>query len=112
MEFGCVDAVRKHMIDKCHCKIAYQSDEDRAELAEFYDFGGGSDWEDLEDEDMEDEDMEVCGSEAYQLTQKVDNTLSCGRWTLSRSALWPSSWPPVPEGLLLPASSFLGSERG
>ncbi|CAO3619095.1 unnamed protein product [Cunninghamella blakesleeana] len=33
-----MDAVRKHMIDKGHCKIAYEEDDDAAELVDFYDF--------------------------------------------------------------------------
>ncbi|KAI8971555.1 C2H2 type zinc-finger-domain-containing protein [Mycotypha africana] len=33
-----VEAVRKHMIDKGHCKIAYEDDDDAAELVDFYDF--------------------------------------------------------------------------
>ncbi|TXT13459.1 hypothetical protein VHUM_00826 [Vanrija humicola] len=51
-EFGSVEAVRKHMIDKSHCKIAYDTDEDRVELSDYYNFGGAdeSDWEDVEDE--------------------------------------------------------------
>ncbi|WWD07986.1 hypothetical protein V865_006096 [Kwoniella europaea PYCC6329] len=53
-EFGSLEAVRKHMIDKAHCKLAYETEEDRAELADFYDFAGPdemaeSDWEDMED---------------------------------------------------------------
>lgn len=56
-EFGSTEAVRKHMIDKSHCKIAYETDEDRAELADFYAFDGSlededaSEWEDVEDDD-------------------------------------------------------------
>lgn len=56
-EFGSTEAVRKHMIDKSHCKIAYETDEDRAELADFYAFEGSvdedgtSDWEDIEDDE-------------------------------------------------------------
>ena len=37
-EFRSVDAVRKHMIDKSHCKIAYDSEDDRLELSDYYDF--------------------------------------------------------------------------
>ena len=68
-EFGSLEAVRKHMVDKGHCKIAYDTDEDRAELLDFYDYGAekqdGSDWE---DEDMESvghsvvDDAETVGS--------------------------------------------------
>jgi pre-60S factor REI1 len=48
-EFGSVDAVRKHMIDKSHCKMAYGTEEDHAEVQEFYEGGkGDDDWEDVE----------------------------------------------------------------
>jgi len=61
-EFGDLTAVRKHMVDKSHCKMAYETDEDRAELADFYDFKGdsdnGSEWEEVDDEEgMESEDI-------------------------------------------------------
>jgi hypothetical protein len=50
-EFGGVEAVRRHMIDKSHCKVAFETDDDRAELADYYDFAtGGDEWEDLEDD--------------------------------------------------------------
>lgn len=56
-EFGDLFAVRKHMADKSHCKLAYETDADRAELADFYDFRGdsddGSDWEEVNDEASE-----------------------------------------------------------
>lgn len=55
-EFGSIEAVRKHMIDKAHCKIAYADDEDRAELADFYDFAGdesNGEWEDIDEEDVQ-----------------------------------------------------------
>ncbi|KAI0829664.1 C2H2 type zinc-finger-domain-containing protein [Trametes gibbosa] len=37
-EFRTLEAVRKHMLDKGHCKIAYDSDEHRLEISDFYDF--------------------------------------------------------------------------
>ncbi|CDO76715.1 hypothetical protein BN946_scf184796.g9 [Trametes cinnabarina] len=37
-EFRTLEAVRKHMIDKGHCKIAYDAEEDRLEISDFYDF--------------------------------------------------------------------------
>ncbi|PPQ89566.1 hypothetical protein CVT25_012238 [Psilocybe cyanescens] len=37
-EFRSMDAVRKHMIDKAHCKIAYEREKDRLEISDFYDF--------------------------------------------------------------------------
>ncbi|KAI8803528.1 C2H2 type zinc-finger-domain-containing protein [Cladochytrium replicatum] len=77
-----VEAVRKHMVDKGHCKV---NDEDDEGVAEFYDFSsswtefetrlkkraaaGGEEWEDVEDdgvegdeimeEDVDDENMEM-----------------------------------------------------
>ena len=37
-EFRTLEAVRKHMIDKGHCKIAYDNETDRLELSDYYDF--------------------------------------------------------------------------
>ncbi|KAB5595174.1 C2H2 type zinc-finger protein [Ceratobasidium theobromae] len=37
-EFRSIEAVRKHMIDKGHCKIAYDRESQRLEVSEFYDF--------------------------------------------------------------------------
>ena len=37
-EFRTLDAVRKHMRDKGHCKIAYDTDVERLEVSDFYDF--------------------------------------------------------------------------
>ncbi|WWC59156.1 uncharacterized protein I303_101704 [Kwoniella dejecticola CBS 10117] len=63
-EFGSIDAVRKHMMDKGHCKLAYETDEDLAELADYYDFNGPdvvaeSDWEDLDNEIAEAHDPQT-----------------------------------------------------
>jgi pre-60S factor REI1 len=37
-EFRSLDAVRKHMVDKSHCKIAYGTENDRLEISDYYDF--------------------------------------------------------------------------
>jgi pre-60S factor REI1 len=37
-EFRSLDAVRKHMIDKSHCKIAYDTESERLAVSDFYDF--------------------------------------------------------------------------
>ncbi len=37
-EFRTLDAVRKHMVDKSHCKIAYDTENDMLEMSDFYDF--------------------------------------------------------------------------
>ena len=60
-EFGSVDAVRRHMTDKGHCKMAYDSNEDRAEVLDFYDYEVAEDeWEDV---DGEGEEGDVEGEE-------------------------------------------------
>lgn len=83
-DFRTLDAVRKHMVDKVHCKIAYDSEADRLEISDYYDFTSSypdgprrrkskktkkqvekpaeEEWEDLEgdeDADMEDVDEVV-----------------------------------------------------
>jgi pre-60S factor REI1 len=86
-EFKTLDAVRKHMADKSHCKIAYDSEDDRLELSDFYDFsssypdadrkmkevqkqtqdGVGDGWEDIEnDHEQVDED------DAGELSEEED----------------------------------------
>ncbi|KAL9934273.1 hypothetical protein V8E36_006729 [Tilletia maclaganii] len=52
--FTSLDAVRKHMLDKSHCKIAYFEEVDQLELSDFYDFT--SSYPDEEDEEWEDMD--------------------------------------------------------
>jgi len=37
-EFRTLYAVRKHMLDKSHCKIAYNSENEKLEISDFYDF--------------------------------------------------------------------------
>ncbi|KAJ3838707.1 cytoplasmic protein [Lentinula raphanica] len=37
-EFRTLEAVRKHMVDKSHCKVAYDSQDDRLEISDYYDF--------------------------------------------------------------------------
>lgn len=77
-EFRTLEAVRKHMADKCHCKIAYDSENDRLEISDYYDFSGsypdaesrkskeedsgrnpGDEWEDIEDDESVDADKVV-----------------------------------------------------
>lgn len=74
--FNGMEAVRKHMIDRSHCKIAYDNEEDQLELSDFYDFTSsypdaeteGGEWEDEEGDagddgdDGDDDDAEVTGS--------------------------------------------------
>lgn len=37
-ELRTLEAVRKHMLDKAHCKIAYDTEDDRLEVSDYYDF--------------------------------------------------------------------------
>jgi pre-60S factor REI1 len=70
-EFRTLDAVRKHMLDKSHCKIAYDLEADRLEISDYYDFtasypdadtrqasrlGQTDAWVDVEDEEEVDGD--------------------------------------------------------
>ncbi|KAF8070261.1 C2H2 type zinc-finger-domain-containing protein [Lyophyllum atratum] len=72
-EFRSLEAVQKHMVDKSHCKISYDSADDRLEVSDYYDFtssypDAGSRkkkkkldeavevWEDVEGEDKSDVD--------------------------------------------------------
>lgn len=72
-----IEAVRAHMLSKRHCKIPYESENEKLEISEFYNFSStyekfdqaniineadlkqgdnDEDWEDVEDEEVEDED--------------------------------------------------------
>ncbi|PFH51974.1 hypothetical protein AMATHDRAFT_141083 [Amanita thiersii Skay4041] len=37
-QFHTLAAVRQHMVDKSHCKIAYDTEDDRLEISDYYDF--------------------------------------------------------------------------
>jgi len=37
-EFRTLHAVRKHMLDKSHCKIAYDTENEKLEISDYYDF--------------------------------------------------------------------------
>ncbi|KAI0081870.1 hypothetical protein K474DRAFT_1586518 [Panus rudis PR-1116 ss-1] len=92
-EFRTVEAVRKHMVDKGHCKIAYDTENERLEVSDFYDFTSsypdadkrkkrkqakeskeaqsseeGDEWEDMEDDGGEvDEVVEIFADEDSDL---------------------------------------------
>jgi pre-60S factor REI1 len=71
-EFRTLDAVRKHMVDKSHCKIAYDTENERLEVSNYYDFStsypdahqrkkrkarkepkpDGDEWEDVDEDGM------------------------------------------------------------
>jgi pre-60S factor REI1 len=71
-EFRGLEATRRHMIDKAHCKIAFESEEERLEISDYYDFTAsypatskrksrkakaGEDWEEVV-EDGENEEVD------------------------------------------------------
>lgn len=86
-ELHTLEAVRKHMLDKSHCKIAYDTEEDRFEISDFYDFtssypddgeqnvSGEGEWEELED----DEDVdEVAGEVAARGDRGISSRVAYG----------------------------------
>ncbi|CCA66358.1 hypothetical protein PIIN_00044 [Serendipita indica DSM 11827] len=86
-EFRSLEATRRHMLDKAHCKIAFETEEERLEVSDYYDFTSSypeasrrksrktkaeEEWEDMDgesggemDEVVEDdeEDMDTDGDE-------------------------------------------------
>ncbi|KII92336.1 hypothetical protein PLICRDRAFT_468067 [Plicaturopsis crispa FD-325 SS-3] len=76
-EFRTLEAVRKHMLDKGHCKIAYDAENDKLEISDFYDFSSSyptpppekkkkkaavveeQEWENVEEDDGEEADEVV-----------------------------------------------------
>lgn len=67
-------SIIQHMLSKNHIRIPYESEEEKLELSDFYDFsksyevtgddGNGEDWEDVDEEELEnDEDIE--GEQLY-----------------------------------------------
>jgi len=94
-EYRSLQAARQHMLDKSHCKIAYESSGDRLEISDFYDFtssypsakpekhkgkGDEEEWEDLEDNDDEvDEVVDDNSSNASDVDDSLpDNQLTYG----------------------------------
>jgi pre-60S factor REI1 len=102
-EFRTLEAVRKHMVDKSHCKIAYGSSDDRLEISDYYDFtssypdaatehklageNGDSDiWEDIEGgneggdmDEIIDEDFSSEGSQPDPESNTLpDNSIAYG----------------------------------
>ncbi|KNZ80441.1 Zinc finger protein [Termitomyces sp. J132] len=95
-EFRTLEAVRKHMIDKSHCKIAYDSANDRLEISDFYDFTSSypdtklkkkrdntmkhddeQEWEDIESGDEIDADdvVDAVASDESGLDSEIDDSI-------------------------------------
>ncbi|KAF8161004.1 cytoplasmic protein [Crassisporium funariophilum] len=100
-EFRSMEAVRKHMVDKSHCKISYGSENDRLEYSDYYDFTPSyadappaskkkksrrvvdeeeESWEDTDDEDKEeaDEIVDEAGSDTSSDEDLPENELAYG----------------------------------
>lgn len=99
-EFRTLDATRKHMLDKSHCKIAYDSEDDRLEISDYYDFttsypaetkkhkrpkspsSADEDWEDADD-DGEDADEIVDDNDASDDSDDLpEDTITYGESNL------------------------------
>ncbi|KAG6820891.1 hypothetical protein H0H93_010235 [Arthromyces matolae] len=98
-EFRSLEAVRRHMVDKSHCKVAYDSADDRLELSDYYDFTSSypdaesrkektkralkelddDNWEDIESDNATDVDeiVDVTDSEESELDNS-DNGITYG----------------------------------
>ena len=57
--FRSLDAVRKHMVDKGHCKIAFSGGDAIAEFADFYDYSSSYPEADDDNNDQEDQDIDM-----------------------------------------------------
>jgi hypothetical protein len=69
-EFRTLDAVRKHMVDKSHCKIAYDTENDMLEMSDFYDFSAS--YPDAEERQRRKEERRA------KKTKKADNDAAEG----------------------------------
>ncbi|OWB86605.1 hypothetical protein B5S33_g5310 [[Candida] boidinii] len=69
-----LEAVRAHMLSKSHCRIPYESEDEKLEISDFYDFtssystpatttsaedGEEEEWEDVDEEDVDEDDDNV-----------------------------------------------------
>ncbi|KAF9071077.1 cytoplasmic protein [Rhodocollybia butyracea] len=77
-EFRTLEAVRKHMTDKSHCKVAYDSQDDRLEISDYYDFtssypdGQGKEKKPKVDVDAEEEEWEDSDHDGSEADEMVD----------------------------------------
>jgi len=71
--FRSLDAVRKHMVDKGHCKIAFAGGDAIAEFADFYDYSSTYPEADGDNDDQEDQDVDM-GSDEEVDVNAIDDT--------------------------------------
>lgn len=82
-EFGSLESVRRHMVDKGHCRLAFETDEDRAELADYFSFNivdNDEDWEDVDadgDVDLSDSASALVGMNTLQLLTPEQPSCAC-----------------------------------
>lgn len=122
-----MDAVRKHMVDKSHCKIAYDSQNDRLEISEYYDFSSSypdqprkrkskkstpklpagedaEEWEDVDD-DGEEADEVVDSVPSSEDEDSDDEDVSDSDESLSEEEL---TYGDTPYELVLPSGARIG----
>ncbi|CDZ98137.1 C2H2-type Zn-finger protein [Phaffia rhodozyma] len=96
-EYKSLEAVRKHMIDKSHCKLAYGNEIDRMELSDYYDFSSSygalpprrrrrrvpkalkpvnEEWEDMETEETADDEEDGSDVEVVEDEEADDSDSS------------------------------------
>ncbi|KAF8894908.1 C2H2 type zinc-finger-domain-containing protein [Gymnopilus junonius] len=118
-EFRSMDAVRRHMVDKSHCKIAYDKERDRLELSDYYDFSssypdaedkkssaeeGDEEWEDADDvsndevDEIVDESASDATSDSSSETEDDDEQLPDNQLT----------YGDTPYELVLPSGARIG----
>jgi pre-60S factor REI1 len=71
-EFRTLDAVRKHMTDKSHCKVAYDTQDDRLEISDYYDFTSSYPDAHTRKENDPDEEWEDSDDDGSQADEVVD----------------------------------------
>ena len=120
-EFGSVEAVRRHMIDKSHCKMAFETDDDRIEMSDFYTYEGeggvGDEWEDVDDAGDTDGGFETSQSHVSLTVQIYESGKyahgidadSRRRWLVSDVAIWQGAWSSSAASVLLSAVATLTS---
>lgn len=108
-----IEAVREHMNRKRHMKIPYETEEEKLEISEFYDFStsykdyivdveaeadSNEEWEDVDDEDQDDND-EIPVSEGAIINNGLELILPSGKVLGHRSLqkYWRQNIPPERE---------------
>ena len=109
------------MIDKSHCKMAFETDDDRIEMSDFYTYEGeggvGDEWEDVDDAGGTDGGLETSQSHVSLTVQIYESGKyahgidadSRRRWLVSDVAIWQGAWSSSAASVLLSAVATLTS---